>query len=196
MKLSQLKTNEVRTTMEFFIDNKMETVTIMNPLGERREELLRLVLGDNAEGKAQEDAGKNIYEILFRECTDLEITEEDDIIEILSAPNEITSRIVMELNDIVSELQTEALVTKIMQINAVEKSVLGVALNIKNNKVVNEVEKLMAIENEVLTALDEILNLAQSQRVNVELEEALDNIKSSEIVQDVKKTKQSNKKPN
>lgn len=196
MKLSQLKTNEVRTTMEFFIDNKMETVTIMNPLGERREELLRLVLGDNAEGKAQEDAGKNIYEILFRECTDLEITEEDDIIEILSAPNEITSRIVMELNDIVSELQTEALVTKIMQINAVEKSVLGVALNIKNNKVVNEVEKLMAIENEVLTALDEILNLAQSQRVNVELEEALDNIKSSEIVQDVKKTKQSKKKPN
>jgi hypothetical protein len=196
MKLSQLKTNEVRTTMEFFIDNKMETVTIMNPLGERREELLRLVLGDNAEGKAQEDAGKNIYEILFRECTDLEITEEDDIIEILSAPNEITSRIVMELNDIVSELQTEALVTKIMQINAVEKSVLGVALNIKNNKVVNEVEKLMAIENEVLTALDEILNLAQSQRVNVELEEALDNIKSSEIVQEVKKTKQSKKKPN
>lgn len=196
MKLSQLKTNEVRTTMEFFIDNKMETVTIMNPLGERREELLRLVLGDNAEGKAQEDAGKDIYEILFRECTDLEITEEDDIIEILSAPNEITSRIVMELNDIVSELQTEALVTKIMQINAVEKSVLGVALNIKNNKVVNEVEKLMAIENEVLTALDEILNLAQSQRVNVELEEALDNIKSSEIVQEVKKTKQSKKKPN
>ena len=131
MKLSQLKTNEVRTTMEFFIDNKMETVTIMNPLGERREELLRLVLGDNAEGKTQEDAGKNIYEILFKECTDLEITDDDDIIEILSAPNEITSRIVMELNDIVSELQTEALVSKIMQINAVEKSVLGVALNIK-----------------------------------------------------------------
>lgn len=196
MKLSQLKTNEVRTTMEFFIDNKMETVTIMNPLGERREELLRLVLGDNAEGKTQEDAGKNIYEILFKECTDLEITDDDDIIEILSAPNEITSRIVMELNDIVSELQTEALVSKIMQINAVEKSVLGVALNIKNNKVVNEVEKLMAIENEVLSALDEILNLAQSNKVNAELEEALDNIKSTEIVQEVKKTKQSKKKPN
>lgn len=196
MKLSQLKTNEVRTTLEFFIDNKMETVTIMNPLGERREELLRLVLGDTQEGKVQEDIGKSIYEILFKECTDLEITDEDDIIEILNTPNEITSRIVMELNDIVSELQTEALVTKIMQINAVEKSVLGVALNIKNNKVVNEVEKLMAIENEVLSALDEILNLAQSQRVNVELEEALDNIKSSEIVQEVKKTKQSKKKPN
>lgn len=196
MKLSQLKTNEVRTTLEFFVDNKMETVTIMNPLGERREELLRLVLGDTQQGKVQEDIGKNIYEILFKECTDLEITDEDDIIEILNAPNEITSRIVMELNDIVSELQTEALVTKIMQINAVEKSVLGVALNIKNNKVVNEVEKLMAIENEVLSALDEILNLAQSQRVNVELEEALDNIKSSEIVQEVKKTKQSKKKPN
>lgn len=196
MKLSQLKTNEVRTTLEFFIDNKMETVTIMNPLGERREELLRLVLGDTQEGKVQEDIGKSIYEILFKECTDLEITDEDDIIEILNTPNEITSRIVMELNDIVSELQTEALVTKIMQINAVEKSVLGVALNIKNNKVVNEIEKLMAIENEVLSALDEILNLAQSQRVNVELEEALDNIKSGEIVKEVKKTKQSKKKPN
>lgn len=196
MKLSQLKTNEVRTTLEFFIDNKMETVTIMNPLGERREELLRLVLGDTQEGKVQEDIGKSIYEILFKECTDLEITDEDDIIEILNTPNEITSHIVMELNDIVSELQTEALVTKIMQINAVEKSVLGVALNIKNNKVVNEIEKLMAIENEVLSALDEILNLAQSQRVNVELEEALDNIKSGEIVKEVKKTKQSKKKPN
>lgn len=196
MKLSQLKTNEVRTTLEFFIDNKMETVTIMNPLGERREELLRLVLGDTQEGKVQEDIGKSIYEILFKECTDLEITDEDDIIEILNTPNEITSRIVMELNDIVSELQTEALVTKIMQINAVEKSVLGVALNIKNNKVVNEIEKLMAIENEVLSALDEILNLAQSQRVNVELEEALDNIKSSETVKEVKKIKQSKKKPN
>ena len=196
MKLSQLKTNEVRTTLEFFIDNKMETVTIMNPLGERREELSRLVLGDTQEGKVQEDIGKSIYEILFKECTDLEITDEDDIIEILNTPNEITSRIVMELNDIVSELQTEALVTKIMQINAVEKSVLGVALNIKNNKVVNEIEKLMAIENEVLSALDEILNLAQSQRVNVELEEALDNINSGEIVKEHKKTKQSKKKPN
>ena len=54
----------------------------------------------------------------------------------------------------------------------------------------------MAIENEVLSALDEILNLAQSNKVNAELEEALDNIKSTEIVQEVKKTKQSKKKPN
>lgn len=201
MKLSQLKTNEVRKVLELFVDNKIENVTIYNPMGERRLQLVNMIAGgENAEGKIEEDTellGKQIYDILFRECTDLEISEEDDIAEIIDNPSEVTSRIIMELNEIISELQTEGLVGKIMQVNAIEKTILGVALNIKNNRVVAEVERLMEIEDNILTSLKDILNMTQSEETEKALDGALKIVKdetAKEKIEEIKKEKSESNK--
>lgn len=187
MKISKLKNNQTRRVLEFFVDNNLETVTITNPQGEMRIKLLDMVCNgrdkDGNEGVAEDIVGKQIYEVMFKHCTDLEISDSDDINEILETPSEVISRIVMELNDIISELQTEGLVSKIMQINAMEKAVLGVALDIKNNKVADEVERLLDIEKQVLTSLGDILQMSETLKTNEALTDAMEIVKAKKDIE-------------
>ena len=151
-KLSQLKTERLRNTMEVVIAGKEEVIEIYNPMDDLRNELVKMLL-DN-EDKDDVELGKKLYTKLFKECTNIEV--DVDLDEMLDNPSEIVSLVMGELNEIVHELQTQSLTLNIMKTNDLIKIALM-------NLIATKVDTYYKINKECELATDEQLHLFENK---------------------------------
>ena len=151
-KLSQLKTERLRNTMEVVIAGKEEVIEIYNPMDDLRNELVKMLL-DN-EDKDDVELGKKLYTKLFKECTNIEV--DVDLDEILNNPSEIVSAVMAELNEITHDLQMQALTLNAMQTNEMIKiSML--------NLIATKIDTYYKIMKECEIATDEQLKLFEDK---------------------------------
>ena len=144
MKLSLLKLNKVRKTFKVVVDDIEEEIVVYNIMDEPRNKIVDKLL--NVEEGNEENLGKEIYETLFKECTNLEI--DCDIDEILDNPRDVASLIIMELHEILHEIQLETVATKMLQLNDLENRMKAVLLEEKTSRIQEVLEDIKAIRKE------------------------------------------------
>ena len=116
MKISDLKQKEVRKVIAVMLDdNKVEQVTIYNPLGEKRKEILAM-MSDYSNKTTVKDTQELTKEII-RQLTDLKVYKKDNIEDIINNPKGELLIILREINEIKTELEYEFLTQKMMEIN-------------------------------------------------------------------------------
>lgn len=143
MKLSDLRLNNIRTTFTVDIGCKSEEVTIFNVVGEKRSEVLDMMVDKQNQGLSEKELIEEIYTDIFFECTDLEM--DDSIIDIINSPSLDMINILSEINEIIHELQCELMLKKIAEVNQMEQlayTQLMLAKTENTTRTLNKIEKL------------------------------------------------------
>lgn len=156
IKIADLKQKEVRKVITVMLENnKVEQVTIYNPLGEKRQEILEM-MNDYSNKTELKDAQDLTKEIL-RSLTDLKIYKKDDIEDIISNPTGELLMVLREVNEIKTELEYEFWTQKMMELNRATINILT-ARAMEKSKHLYELSQELEVANENTSNLEEILN--------------------------------------
>lgn len=125
MKISDLKQDKVRKVITVtFEDSRVEQVTIYNPIGEKRQEILAMM--NEYSNKDSETAAQELTKEILRKLTDLKIYKKDNIEKIMASPRGELLMVLKEVNEIKTELEYEFWTQKIMEINQATINLLSV----------------------------------------------------------------------
>lgn len=125
MKISDLKQKEIRKVVTVILeDNKVEQITIYNPVGEKRQEILAMM--NDYSNKDTKKATQELTKEILRSLTDLKIYKKDNIEDIITSPKGELLMVLKEVNEIKTELEYEFWTQKIMEINQATINLLSV----------------------------------------------------------------------
>lgn len=143
IKLSELKLNKVRKIIEVEINGEEKVITIYNPIGKQRKDLMDKIR-EIASNTSMEDNDKKsaLYKTVIEKMTDLKVnTKRFENIE--NSPNKAFLEVNNEVMDIIHELQLEYMYEVKRGLNEQTIKTLT-ALNLKKAK------ELTDLMNEVL----------------------------------------------
>lgn len=123
MKITDMMMLDIRAEIEF----KEETIVIKNPKGDIRVKLLEKLNDKLMNESGLEDIQLDdleLIEILMKELTNIEISDQDDVRSILMCPCEELTRVSFHLASILQELMFEVIATKNLELRNNEFLVL------------------------------------------------------------------------
>lgn len=156
VKIKDLKQNEVRKVISvMFDDNRVEQVTIYNPTGEKRKEILEM-MNDYSNKEHSESLSEELTKNILKELTDLKIYKKDNIEEIINNPRGELLMVLKEVNEIKTELEYEFWTYKLMEINQATINLLSVQAMEKSRRLF-ELSEELEISTDNLTDLEDSL---------------------------------------
>lgn len=146
MKISDLKLNYIRTSIEVDVNGEKQEVTIFNLTDERRKEVLEMMMDKQQSNLSESEFINEVITDIFFECTDLEIDE--DIIEVINSPKLEMLNVLNEINEIIHELQCEIMLNKIAEINRMEQLAYTNLMLAKTQNTTRMLESIKKLESE------------------------------------------------
>lgn len=146
MKISNLKLNYIRTSIEVDVNGEKQEVTIFNLTDERRKEVLEMMMDKQQSNLSESEFINEVITDIFFECTDLEIDE--DIIEVINSPKLEMLNVLNEINEIIHELQCEIMLNKIAEINRMEQLAYTNLMLAKTQNTTRMLESIKKLESE------------------------------------------------
>ena len=121
-KLSELKLNKVRKTLEYEVDGNKKQITIYNAIGKKRENLLNMLkVGNQLTDK--DKAADMLYKSILKELVDLDVDVKNTL-PLAKAPNIILLQINHEIDEIIYELQYEFISSQMRLLNQAKISAM------------------------------------------------------------------------
>ena len=141
-KLSDLKLPRVRKTIQFEVNGEQKIITVFNPVGDKRIQLLEMLSSvDKVDNKDVDKVADIIYKSLLNELVDIEID-----METVSTLDKYPTLALMEINkeieEILFELQYEYIFSQIRRVNHTIISAMSGNLLNKTNKLNELLEEL------------------------------------------------------
>ena len=137
-KLSELKLPKVRKVIQFEVDGVKKNITVFNPVGKKRLQLLEILssvdmLGENG----SKDIADTLYKTLLKELVDIEV-DMKKVTTLDKYPSLTLMEMNKEIEEILFELQYEYITNQIRRANnTLITAMSGVLIN-KTNKL-NEI---------------------------------------------------------
>lgn len=163
VKIADLKQKEVRKVIAvMFEDNRVEQVTVYNPIGEKRQEILAMM--NEYSNKTTTKATQELTKEILKSLTDLKIYKKDDIEDIVSNPTGELLMVLKEVNEIKTELEYEFWTQKIMEINQATINILT-AKAMEKSRHLYELSQELEATNENTDSLEEVLDELVNEEV-------------------------------
>lgn len=115
-KLSDLKLNKVRRVIRFEVDGEQKEITVYNPIGKKREQLLKM-LETGGKITDKDKAADMLYKSILKELVGVELDLKSTN-GLLKAPTLQMLELNHEVSEILHELQYEFITGQIRQLNA------------------------------------------------------------------------------
>ena len=116
IKLTELKLNKIRKQIPINIDGEEKLITIYNPIGKKREQILKLLeTGNKLSDK--EVAADMLYKSILKELVDIDVDLKSSK-GLLKAPTMQLLELNYEIDEILHEIQYEFITGQIRQLNA------------------------------------------------------------------------------
>ena len=147
-KLSDLKLPKVRKVIQYEVDGVKKNITVFNPVGKKRLQLLEILssvdmLGENG----SKDIADTLYKTLLKELVDIEV-DMKKVTTLDKYPSLTLMEMNKEIEEILFELQYEYISSQIRRANhTIITAMSGVLLN-KTNKLNELLEELNAPNKE------------------------------------------------
>lgn len=176
--IGEFKQDEIRAKISVIRNNKEEFVVVRNARGEQRERLLKTWEQLALEG-TEESSIIDFTKVILNELTDIEVSDDVDIKDIIDNPTTEMSLILHEVNEVMNEIMTEFWTSKIRQLNQTTITLLTAHASKRTEVMLRLTKELEGSKNSVL-----------------ELEKALENgaLNLPIVQQKLNKTKNKNKK--
>ena len=145
-KLSELKLPKVRKVIQYEVNGEQKIITIFNPIGKKRLQLLELLSSVDKVGEDNVDnVADALYKSLLKELVDIEVDVKNT-----STLEKYPSLALMEMNkeleEIIFELQYEYVSGQIRKVNHTIIAAMSGGLLNKTNKL-NELLEELKISN-------------------------------------------------
>ena len=116
IKLTDLKLNKIRKQIPINIDGEEKLITIYNPIGKKREQILKLLEAGNKLSD-KEVAADMLYKSILKELVDIDVDLKSSK-GLLKAPTMQLLELNHEIDEILHEIQYEFITGQIRQLNA------------------------------------------------------------------------------
>ena len=148
IKLTDLKLNKIRKQIPINIDGEEKLITIYNPIGKKRVQLLEILSSiSKVDNEDSEKIADVLYKTLLKELVDIETDVRNAAI-LDKYPSLTLMEINKELEEIIFELQYEYISSQIRRANhTIITAMSGVLIN-KTNKLNELLEELNAPNKE------------------------------------------------
>ena len=140
IKLTELKLNKIRKQIPINIDGEEKLITIYNPIGKKREQILKLLeTGNKLSDK--EVAADMLYKSILKEFVDIDVDLKSTK-GLLKAPTMQWLEINHEIDEILHEIQYEFITGQIRQLNANRIAAMATVSIAKVKQLQEDVDKL------------------------------------------------------
>lgn len=142
VKLTELKLNKIRKQIPININGEEKLITIYNPIGKKREQILKLLeTGNKLSDK--EVAADMLYKSILKEFVDIDVDLKSTK-GLLKAPTMQLLEINHEIDEILHEIQYEFITGQIRQLNANRIAAMATVSIAKVKQLQEDMEKLNA----------------------------------------------------
>lgn len=170
VKIEELKQKEVRKVISvMFEDNRVEEITVYNPIGDKRKEILDMM--NEYSKKDDKKSAENLTKEIIKSLTNLKVYKKDNIEDIINNPSGELLMVLKEVNEIKTELEYEFWTYKIMEINQA-------TINILTAKAMEKSRHLYELSQELEISEDNLEDLEKG------LEEDLEGFLQEEVISD------------
>lgn len=138
VKLSELKLNKIRKVLEYTVNDEKKQITIFNPIGKKRENLLN-ILKTGSQLTDKNKAADMLYKSILKELVDLDVR---NTLPLAKAPNIILLQINHEIDEIIYELQYEFISSQMRALNQARISAMTALSLKKANEMTEDIEGL------------------------------------------------------
>lgn len=138
--INELKLKDIRRTISIQLNGEEREIKILNLTNKTRVEFINKFRAIGEETENQTELTMQLFEEVYRTCTDLEIDE--DFMDVLNNPSVELMQVQMEIQEIIHELQCEEMISRIGELNQVE-SMLYAQLSLKKSERVENLIKLV-----------------------------------------------------
>ena len=141
-KLSDLKLPKVRKVIQYEVNGEQKIVTVFNPIGKKRVQLLEILSSIDKVGEENiNDVADTLYRTLLKELVDIEI-DMKKLTTLDKYPSLALMEINKEIDEIIFELQYEYITGQIRRANqTIISAMSGVLIN-KTEKINELLEDL------------------------------------------------------
>lgn len=140
VKLSELKLNKIRKVLEYTVNDEKKQITIFNPIGKKRENLLN-ILKTGSQLTDKNKAADMLYKSILKELVDLDVDVRNTL-PLAKAPNIILLQINHEIDEIIYELQYEFISSQMRALNQARISAMTALSLKKANEITEDIEGL------------------------------------------------------
>ena len=140
VKLSELKLNKIRKVLEYTVNDEKKQITIFNPIGKKRENLLN-ILKTGSQLTDKNKASDMLYKSILKELVDLDVDVRNTL-PLAKAPNIILLQINHEIDEIIYELQYEFISSQMRALNQARISAMTALSLKKANEMTEDIEGL------------------------------------------------------
>lgn len=140
VKLSELKLNKIRKVLEYTVNDEKKQITIFNPIGKKRENLLN-ILKTGSQLTDKNKAADMLYKSILKELVDLDVDVRNTL-PLAKAPNIILLQINHEIDEIIYELQYEFISSQMRALNQARISAMTALSLKKANEMTEDIEGL------------------------------------------------------
>lgn len=140
VKLSELKLNKIRKVLEYTVNDEKKQITIFNPIGKKRENLLN-ILKTGSQLTDKNKAADMLYKSILKELVDLDVDVRNTL-PLSKAPNIILLQINHEIDEIIYELQYEFISSQMRALNQARISAMTALSLKKANEMTEDIEGL------------------------------------------------------
>lgn len=127
-KMSELKLPKVRKVLTYEMGGEEKTITIYNPIGKKREQLVEM-LQKGAKLSSNKDKDKTaelLYKAILKELVDIDV-DIKSVNPLMKAPSITLLELNHEISEILFELQYEFFTEQVRQLNMQKISILTAA---------------------------------------------------------------------
>lgn len=127
-KLSELKLPKVRKVLTYEVNGEEKVITIHNPIGKKREELVEMLQkgAKLISNKDKDETAELLYQSILKELVDIEVDIES-INPLMEAPSITLLELNHEIGEILFELQYDFFTEQVRQLNMQKISILTAA---------------------------------------------------------------------
>ena len=140
VKLTELKLNKIRKQIPINIDGEEKLITIYNPIGKKREQILE-ILDKGNKLSDKEVAADMLYKSILKEFVDIDVDLKSTK-GLLKAPTMQLLEINHEIDEILHEIQYEFITGQIRQLNANRIAAMATVSIAKVKQLQEDVDKL------------------------------------------------------
>ena len=140
IKLTELKLNKIRKQIPINIDGEEKLITIYNPIGKKREQILE-ILDKGNKLSDKEVAADMLYKSILKEFVDIDVDLKSTK-GLLKAPTMQLLEINHEIDEILHEIQYEFITGQIRQLNANRIAAMATVSIAKVKQLQEDMDKL------------------------------------------------------
>jgi len=143
-KLSDLKLPKVRKVIQYEVDGQQKIITVFNPVGEKRLQLLEMLSAvDQVDNEDVNKVADTLYKSLLKELVDIEV-DMKSVSTLDKYPTLALMEMNKELEEILFELQYEYISGQMRRVNHTIIATMSGSLLARTNKLNELIDELNA----------------------------------------------------